>query len=146
MSFPQGGSKVLVTSVVSARDGGRALQRLSADDRADIINKLADLLIDNQSEIFAANKKDLDAARMSGRQPDRLTHESVVSTSTWHTAVWGSIPCSDQAWYIRCKNLSLNIIDCVSLCLSGDTLKAVGPFYLVSMLGEVKYTRKGVNV
>ena len=59
----------MLACAVSARDGGRALQRLSADDRADIINKLADLLIDNQSEIFAANKKDLDAARMSGRQP-----------------------------------------------------------------------------
>ena len=28
--------------------------------------------------------------------------------------------------------------DCVSLCLSDETLKAVGPFYLVSMPGEVK--------
>ena len=33
------------------------------------------------------------------------------------------------------------IRDCVSLslCLSDETLKAVGPFYLVSMPGEVKY-------
>ena len=41
---------------------------------------------------------------------------------------------------IRCKNLALYIRDCVSLCLSDhETLKAVGPFYLVSMPGEVKY-------
>ena len=45
----------------------------------------------------------------------------------------------DQACVIiRCKNLALNIRDCVSLCLSEETLKAVGPFYLVSMPGEVK--------
>ena len=40
---------------------------------------------------------------------------------------------------IRCENLALYIRDCVSLCLSDETLKAVGPFYLVSMPGEVKY-------
>ena len=40
---------------------------------------------------------------------------------------------------IRCKNLALYIRDCVYLCLSDETLKAVGPFYLVSMPGEVKY-------
>ena len=39
---------------------------------------------------------------------------------------------------IRCKNLALYIRDCESLCLSDETLKAVGPFYLVSMPGEVK--------
>ncbi len=39
---------------------------------------------------------------------------------------------------IRCKNMALYIRDCLSLCLSDETLKAVGPFYLVSMPGEVK--------
>ena len=37
---------------------------------------------------------------------------------------------------IICKNLALNIRECVSLCLSNETLqlvKAVGPVYLVSM-------------
>ena len=34
-----------------------------------------------------------------------------------------------QAHYlITCKNLALYIRDCVSLCLSDETLKAVGPF------------------
>ena len=37
---------------------------------------------------------------------------------------------------IRCKKLALYITDCVSLCLSDETLKAVGPFYLVATLGE----------
>ena len=39
---------------------------------------------------------------------------------------------------IRCKILALYIRDCVSLCLLDETLKAVDPFYLVSMPGEVK--------
>ena len=61
----------------------------------------------------------------------------VVSTSACHAAERGSIP--DQACFIiRCKNLALNNTDCLSLCLSKETLKPVGPFYLVSMPGEVK--------
>ena len=44
---------------------------------------------------------------------------------------------------IRCKNLALYIRDCVSLCLSDETLKAAGPFYLVSMPGEVKRFHTG---
>ena len=51
-----------------------------------------------------------------------------------------------DARIIRCKNLALYIRDCESLCLSDETLKAVGPFYLVSMPGEVKYPIQGVNV
>ena len=31
-------------------------------------------------------------------------------------------------------------------CLSEETLKAVGPFYLVSMPGEVKYPTQRVNM
>ena len=50
-----------------------------------------------------------------------------------------------EARIIRCKNLALYIRDCESLCLSDETLKAVGPFYLVSMPGEVKYPTQGVN-
>ena len=42
-----------------------------------------------------------------------------------------------EARIIRCKNLALYIRDCESLCLSDETVKAVGPFYLVSMPGEV---------
>ena len=33
----------------------------------------------------------------------------------------------------------------VSLCLPDETLTAVGPFYLVSMPGEVKDPTQGVN-
>ena len=34
----------------------------------------------------------------------------------------------------------------ICLCLSEETLKASGPFYLVSMPGEVKRSNTGVNV
>ena len=34
----------------------------------------------------------------------------------------------------------------ICLSLSEETLKAGGPFYLVSMPGEVKYPTQGVNV
>ena len=47
---------------------------------------------------------------------------------------------------IRCKNLALYIRDCESLCLSDQTLTAVGPFYLVSMPGKVKYPTQGVKI
>ena len=33
-----------------------------------------------------------------------------------------------EAIIIRCKNLALYIRDCESLCLSDETVKAVGPF------------------
>ena len=34
----------------------------------------------------------------------------------------------------------------ICLCFSEETLKAGGPFYMVSMQGEVKYPTQGVNV
>ena len=37
-----------------------------------------------------------------------------------------------------CMRLALYNRDCVSLCLSDETLKAVGPFYMVSMPEELK--------
>jgi delta-1-pyrroline-5-carboxylate synthetase len=49
-----------------AREGSRQLQALEPQQRADIINNLANLLLDNQTEILAANKKDLDDARTKG--------------------------------------------------------------------------------
>ena len=60
--------------------------------------------------------------------------------------VAGSIPGLGTWLVVRCKNLALNIIDCVSLCLLEETLNAGGPFYLVAMPGEVKYPTQGVHV
>ena len=63
----------------------------------------------------------------------------MVSTSALFTRPVG-VRFPDQACFIiRCIDLVLNIRHCLDLCLSDDTLKAVGPFYLVSMPGEVKY-------
>ena len=42
-------------------------------------------------------------------------------------------------------NMALKIRDCVHVCISDETLKAVGPFYMVAMSGEVKYPTQGVN-
>ena len=53
--------------VSSARDGSRALQALNAEQRADIINTLANSLIENQADILEANKKDLEIARNDGQ-------------------------------------------------------------------------------
>ena len=56
-----------------------------------------------------------------------------------HLPGWASI-------ILGLKNLALYIRDCESLCLSDETVKAVGPFYLVSVPGEVKDHTQGVNV
>ena len=60
--------------------------------------------------------------------------------------VVGSTPGPGTWHVVRRKNPALNIRDCVSLCLSHEPLKAVGPFYLVSMPGDVKDLPQGVNV
>ena len=65
----------------------------------------------------------------------------VVSTPAYHAADRGSklrIPLGPGV-IIMCKNLALYIRDCVSVCLSDETLKAIGPYLLVSMPGEVNY-------
>ena len=74
------------------------------------------------------------------------THEQrrrgpVVGHSLWTRPARVQSPW--EARIIRRKNLALYIRDCESLCLSDETVKAVGPFYLVSMPGEVKYPKQG---
>ena len=70
----------------------------------------------------------------------------VVSTPVWHPGDLGSILAPSGMLYSRCTILALNTSDCVYLCLSDDTLKTAGPFYTVSMPGEVKDPTQGVNV
>ena len=77
------------------------------------------------------------------RQKERRSGP-VVGHSLWTRPARVQSP--SEARIIRCKNLALYIRDCESLCLSDETVKAVGPFYLVSMPGEVKYPTQGVNV
>ena len=47
------------------------------------------------------------------------------------------INCSASVCFSEKSGLCL--IDEVCLCLSDETIKAVGPFYLVYMLGDVKH-------
>ena len=46
----------------------------------------------------------------------------VVSMPAYHAAGQGSMPAVTRRDIIRCKNLALYIRDCVSLCLSEETL------------------------
>ena len=57
-----------------------------------------------------------------------------------HASSPGSRPGLGE-YYSRCKNLAT--LEIVNLCLSYETVKAVGPFYLVSMPGEVKDPTRG---
>lgn len=51
------------TCVITVRQGGRELQKLSGEQRANIISRLANMLLEKQDEIFAANKKDVTLAQ-----------------------------------------------------------------------------------
>ena len=68
----------------------------------------------------------------------------VVSRLALHAGYLGSNPRPGML-YFRCKNRTLNFGDCVSMRLSDETLKAVGPSYLVTMKGEVKDPTQAVN-
>ena len=57
------------TIASSVRAGGRDLAVQPAQHRREIIEKLADLLVDRQDEIVAANKKDVQLAKANGTSP-----------------------------------------------------------------------------
>ena len=77
----------------------------------------------------------LDHYHISRSEPERRG-SVVVSTSASHAPCRCSIAGPGALLGV---NLALYIRDCVSLCLSDHALKAVGPFYLVTMSGEVNY-------
>ena len=62
---------------------------------------------------------------------------AVVSTSACHAGGQGSLPGPGTLLGVKTWLSTLEIVY-RSLCLSDETLKAVGPLYLVSMPGEVK--------
>ena len=63
----------------------------------------------------------------------------VVSMSAWHAAGRGSIPARTRNVIFGVKTW-LSTLETVYLCVfSEETLKAVGPFYLVYMPGGVKF-------
>ena len=66
----------------------------------------------------------------------------VVGRSLWTRPARVQSP----GWDIIGVKTWLSTLEIVNLCLSDETLKAVGPFYLVSMPGEVKDPTQGVNV
>ena len=61
-------------------------------------------------------------------------------------AIWVLSP--DRACYMLGVKTWLSTLEIVYLCVFQmiHIVKAVGPFYLVSMPGEVKYPTKGANV
>ena len=63
---------------------------------------------------------------------------AVVSPPARHAADRGAIPGPGARALLGVKTW-LSTLETVYLCLSDETLKAVGHFYLVSMPGEVKY-------
>ncbi|XP_053669219.1 delta-1-pyrroline-5-carboxylate synthase [Anopheles marshallii] len=62
----------------NARSGSRVLQNLTADERAQAVNTLADLLVSRQSQILEANAKDLDEAKKSGLAKPLLSRLSLT--------------------------------------------------------------------
>ena len=68
---------------------------------------------------------------------------SGLERCTGDRVVLGSNPAA--ATYFRFGTLIIPFTP-LCQCLSEETLKAVGPFYLVSTPGEVKYPTQGVNV
>ena len=58
---------------------------------------------------------------------------------------WQSSGCGFESHWYRLETLAISFTP-LCQCLSEETLKPVGPFYLVSMPGEVKDPTQGVNV
>jgi len=57
--------------LISAREGSRALQALTGEQRAIIINRLADSLIERQKDILDANQMDVEKAYTDGTRINR---------------------------------------------------------------------------
>lgn len=53
-------------STAKARKGSRVLQSLTSDERADVLNILADLLQSRKAEILLANSQDMAASETAG--------------------------------------------------------------------------------
>lgn len=62
----------------NARKGGRILQSLSNDERADIVNRIANLLDTRQNDIIRANKLDIKEAEASGLEKPLLSRLSLT--------------------------------------------------------------------
>lgn len=70
-----------------ARDGGRDLQSLDPAQRAEIIDRLANSLLQRKDEILAANTKDLENAYVQGIinfTMSFLTNENISLPSVYY--------------------------------------------------------------
>ena len=56
---------VISIHLIAVRQGGRDLQKLTGQQRANIISRLASLLLEKEEEILAANKTDIALAQQS---------------------------------------------------------------------------------
>lgn len=62
----------------TARSGSRVLQKLPAEDRANAIYTLAELLISKQATILDANEKDIAAATKEGTAAPLISRLSLT--------------------------------------------------------------------
>jgi len=83
---------------IKARAGGRALQSLTPDQRADVIYRLADLLIIRQEHILAANQRDLDAAQRAGNLASSLVSRLLLTPSKLDTLATGLRQIADGSY------------------------------------------------
>lgn len=65
-------------NIFTARKGSRILQNLTAIERGDVINRLADLLISKEDWILQANRKDLQTAEETGLAKPLLSRLSLT--------------------------------------------------------------------
>lgn len=90
---------------IQARGGSRALQSLVPEQRADVIYKLADLLIEHEKEILIANRKDLDLARKAGNLESSLIDRLIMTSSKINVLASGLRQIADSSFNIVGRTL-----------------------------------------
>ncbi|XP_065071422.1 delta-1-pyrroline-5-carboxylate synthase-like isoform X2 [Rhopilema esculentum] len=81
-----------------AREGSRALQSLSPNQRAEIIYRLSELLLERQDDILSANQRDLDAARIAGNLPPPLMSRLALTNNKLKTLSDGLRKIADDSF------------------------------------------------
>eukprot|EP00794_Sanderia_malayensis_P005426 gene5426-6105_t len=83
---------------IKAREGSGALQALTAQQRAEVIYRLSELLVEREQEILSANQRDLDAARVSGSLAAPLLSRLALSRSKIKTLSDGLKKIADDSF------------------------------------------------
>eukprot|EP00052_Salpingoeca_macrocollata_P004629 m.42514 g.42514 ORF g.42514 m.42514 type:complete len:772 (+) comp14345_c0_seq1:47-2362(+) len=81
---------------VLCRRGSRELQALTGKQRGDIVRRLADLLVERQQDILAANAKDMDAVRLTDLAP-ALTARLALTSSKLKSLALGLHSIADSS-------------------------------------------------